>query len=150
VDLLKSATNTYDLGRVPPEGLAAGYLRSEPLLERAICELPSVNAFRRMVLLLVNGLVEELELYADSNCTTASELVRVWEKLQPYRIAVHRKCSSLAARFFASISGPLWHLAVLGSCGLIGRHYPHCQARDTPHDFSFAFVFELGESHNPE
>ena len=47
-------------------------------------------------------LVEQLELYASSNCSSPSELVRIWERLQPYRVTVPLECSPLAARFFVS------------------------------------------------
>jgi len=89
----------YNTGEYHHEGLACRF--TESVAGRAIASCHR-DAFRRMVLYSVKELVEELELYADSNCTTASELVRVWEKLQPYRIAVPSECSSLAAGFFTS------------------------------------------------
>src|SRR6266699_2542897 len=73
----------YNTGEYHHEGLAWPF--TESVSERAIASCHR-EAFRRLVLYSVKQLVEELELYADSNCTTASELVRVWEKLQPYRI----------------------------------------------------------------
>jgi len=89
----------YNTGEYHHDGLACRFTESVAGSAIASCHR---DAFRRMVLCSVKELVEELELYADSNCTTASELVRVWEKLQPYRIAVPLECSPLAARFFTS------------------------------------------------
>jgi hypothetical protein len=89
----------YNTGEYHHEGLACRF--TESVAGRAIASCHG-DAFRRLVLCPVKQLVEQLELYADSNCSTASELVRVWEKLQPYRIAVPLECSSLTARFFAS------------------------------------------------
>ena len=89
----------YNTGEYHHEGLACRF--SESVAGRAIGSCHR-DAFRRLVLYSVKQLVEELELYADSNCTTPSELVRVWEKLQPYRIAVPLECGPVVARFFAS------------------------------------------------
>ena len=89
----------YNTAEYHHEGLACRF--SERVAGRAIASCHR-DAFTRLVRCSVKELVEQLELYADSNCSTASELVRVWEKLQPYRIAVPLECSSLAARFFAS------------------------------------------------
>ena len=89
----------YNTGEYHHEGLA--YMFTESVAGKAIAACHR-DVFRRLILCSVKELVEQLELYADSNCSTASELVRVWEKLQPYRIAVPLECSSLAARFFAA------------------------------------------------
>ena len=89
----------YNTGEYHHEGLACRF--TVGVAGRAIASCHR-EAFRRLVLYSVKQLVEELELYADSNCTTPSELVRVWEKLQPYRIAVPLECGPVVARFFAS------------------------------------------------
>jgi len=60
------------------------------------------EVFERLVLLPLKGLVEQLELYAASNCSTSLELVRTWERLQPYRVTVPLECSRLPARLFVS------------------------------------------------
>jgi hypothetical protein len=89
----------YNTGEYHHEGLALRFTKS--IAGRAIATCHR-DVFRRLVLCSVKELVEQLELYADSNCSTRSELFRVWDKLQPYRIAVPLECNPLAARFFVS------------------------------------------------
>ncbi len=89
----------YNTGEYHHEGLALRF--TESVAGRAISSCHR-DMFRRLVLCPVKELVKQLELYADSNCSTSSQLVRVWEKLQPYRVAVPLECSPLAARLFAS------------------------------------------------
>lgn len=60
------------------------------------------EVFRRLVLCSVKELVEQLELYAHTNCASCSDLVRIWGKLQPYRLTVPLECSPFTARFFDS------------------------------------------------
>src|SRR5258706_99024 len=75
----------YNTGEYHHEGLALRF--TESVAGRAISSCHR-DMFRRLVLCPVKELVKQLELYADSNCSTSSQLVRVWEKLQPYRVAV--------------------------------------------------------------
>jgi len=89
----------YNTGEYHHEGLACRFTESVAGRAMASCHR---DVFRRMLLCPVKELVEQLELYASSNNSTSFELVRVWEKLQPYRVIVPLECSSLAARLFVS------------------------------------------------
>src|SRR6266576_6875827 len=89
----------YNTGEYHHEGLACMFTQSVAGNAIASCHR---DVFRRLVLWSVKELVEQLDLHARTNCSSSSDLVRVWEKLQPYRIAVPLECSSLAARFFAT------------------------------------------------
>jgi hypothetical protein len=89
----------YNTGEYRHEGLA--YRFTERVAARAI-EICHREVFRSLVLCPVKQLVEQLELYANSNCSTALELARVWQKLQPYSVAVPMDCSPLASRLFIS------------------------------------------------
>ncbi len=89
----------YNTGQYHHEGLACMFTESVAGKAIASCHR---DIFRRLVLCSVKELVEQLELYARSNCSTAAELVRIWEKLQPYRVTVPSECSPLAACFFVS------------------------------------------------
>jgi hypothetical protein len=89
----------YNTGEYHHEGLACRFTESVAGAAIASCHR---EAFRRLVLCSMKELVEQLELYADSNSSRRSELIRVWDKLQAYRIAVPLECSPLAARFFVS------------------------------------------------
>ncbi len=60
------------------------------------------DVFRRLILCSVKELVEQLELYGSTNCSSSSELARIWAKLQPYRVTVPLECSPLAGRLFLS------------------------------------------------
>ena len=89
----------YNTGEYHHEGLACMF--SESVARRAIAGCHR-DVFRRLVMCPVKGIVEQLELYAYSKFTTPLELVRIWEKLNPYRVIVPLDCSLLAARFFVS------------------------------------------------
>jgi hypothetical protein len=87
----------YNTGEYHHEGLS--YVFTESVAGRAIASCHR-EVFRRLVLCSVKELVEQLELYARTNCSSSSELARVWTKLQPYRVTLPLECSPLAGRFF--------------------------------------------------
>jgi hypothetical protein len=88
----------YNSGDYYHEGLARQF--TESLARKALASCHQ-DVFRRLVLCSVKELVEQLEIYVRSNVTAFSEFVRVWEKVQPYTVAVPLECSPLAARSFA-------------------------------------------------
>lgn len=94
-----ASMRNYNTGEYHHDGLACVF--TESVAERAIA-ICHRDTFRRIVLCSLKELVEQLELYASSNCYGSSELVRIWEKLQPYRAIVPLECSALTARFFVS------------------------------------------------
>ena len=94
-----ASMRNYNTGEYHHEGLACMF--TESIAGRAIASCHR-DVFRRLVVRPLKELVEQLELYASSNCSTPSELVRIWERLQPYRVTVPLECSPLAARFFVS------------------------------------------------
>lgn len=89
----------YNTGHYHHDGLACTF--TETVAGKAIASCHR-DVFGRLVCRSVKQLVEELELYASSNCSTSAELVRVWQRLQPYRVAVPLECSPLASRLFMS------------------------------------------------
>lgn len=89
----------YNTGEYHHEGLACMF--TEGIAGRAIASCHR-EVFERLVLCPLKELVEQLELYASSNCSTSSKLVRIWGRLQPYRVTVPLECSPLTARFFVS------------------------------------------------
>lgn len=114
-----ASTRNYNTGEYHHEGLACMFTESAAARAIAKCHR---DVFTRLALCPLKDLVGQLELYASVNCTTPSELVRVWEKLQPYRVTVPLDCSPLAARFF--VSNIRAALAVLESRHLRGRREP--------------------------
>ena len=115
----------YNTGEYHHEGLACMFTQS--IAGRAIASCHR-DVFRRLVLCPLKELVEQLELYARSNCSTSSELVRIWERLQPYRVTVPLECSPLAARFF--VSNIMTALAILQSRQLRAHREPLSALRD--------------------
>lgn len=115
----------YNTGEYHHEGLACMF--TESVAGRAIASCHR-DVFRRLVLCPVKELVEQLELYASSNCSTSSELVRIWERLQPYRVTVPLECTPLAARFF--VSNIRAALAVLQSHQLQAHREPRSALPD--------------------
>lgn len=88
----------YNTGEYHHEGLSQRYTPQFACGAIASCHW---DVFRRLVLCSVRELVEELEIYVHSNCSTNCEFVKVWKKLQPYKVTVPLECSPLTARFFA-------------------------------------------------
>ena len=89
----------YNTGEYHHEGLA--YMFTESVAGKAIAACHR-DVFRRLILCSVKELVEQLELYGSTNCSSSSELARIWAKLQPYRVTVPLECSPLAGRLFLS------------------------------------------------
>lgn len=94
-----ASMRNYNTGEYHHDGLACVFTESVAEKAIAVCHR---EIFRRVVLCPLNELVEQLELYASSNCLGPSALVRIWERLQPYRAAVPLECSPLTTRFFVS------------------------------------------------
>ncbi len=109
----------YNTGEYHHEGLACMFTQS--VAGRAIASCHR-DIFRRLLRCPLKELVEQLELYASSNCSTSSELVRIWERLQPYRVTVPLECGPLAARFF--VSNIRTALAILHSRQVRARREP--------------------------
>ena len=89
----------YNTGEYHHEGLA--YMFTERVAGKAIA-ICHRDVFRRLILCSVKKLVEQLELYGSTNCSSSSDLARIWAKLQPYRVTVPLECSPLAGRLFLS------------------------------------------------
>ena len=94
-----ASTRNYNTGEYHHEGLACMF--TEPVAARALAKCHR-EVFSQLVRCPLKVLVEQLELYARINCHTVSDLVRIWERLEPYRATVPLESSAIAARFFAS------------------------------------------------
>jgi hypothetical protein len=88
----------YNTGDYYHEGLARQF--TADLARRALASCHQ-DVFRRLVLCSVQELVEQLEIYVRANVTDVSDFLRLWEKIQPYKVAVPLDCNPLAARSFA-------------------------------------------------
>lgn len=114
-----ASTRDYNTGEYHHEGLACMF--TESVAGKAIARCHR-DVFRRLVLCSVKELVEQLELYARTNCSSSSDLARVWAKLQPYRVTVPLECNPLVGRFF--ISNIRAALAILESRQLRAHREP--------------------------
>lgn len=94
-----ASMRNYNTGEFHHDGLACVFTESVAEKAIAICHR---EIFRKLVLCPLKELVEQLELYASSNCSGPSELVRIWERLQPYRATVPLECNPLTAHLFVS------------------------------------------------
>jgi hypothetical protein len=120
-----ASMRNYNTGEYHHDGLACVF--TESVAERAIAVCHR-DTFRKVVLCPLKELVEQLELYASSNCSGSSKLVRIWERLQPYRAIVPLECSALTARFF--VSNVRTALAILESRQLRTPRQPLSALRD--------------------
>jgi hypothetical protein len=93
-----ASTRDYNTGEYHHDGLADQFTETVARRALACCHW---EVFRRLALCSVKELVEELDIYVRSNCSSLPEFIRVWEKLQPYTVTVPLECSPLTARFFA-------------------------------------------------
>ncbi len=87
----------YNTGEYHHEGLAQRHTLQFAQSAIALCHW---DVFRRLVLCSVRELVRELEVYIQLNGFTRSELLNIWDKLQPYKVTIPLDCSPLTARFF--------------------------------------------------
>jgi hypothetical protein len=88
----------YNTGEYHHEGLSQRY--SGDFARRAI-GLCHVEVFKRLVLLPMRELVDEIDIYVGSNSSSDGQFFNTWRKLQPYRLAVPLECSRVTAAFFA-------------------------------------------------
>jgi hypothetical protein len=88
----------YNTGDYHHEGLARQFNEGPARTALASCHQ---EVFRRLALCSVKELVEQLEIYVRANVSAFSDFVRVWEKIQPYKVAIPVDCNPLAARSFA-------------------------------------------------
>jgi hypothetical protein len=94
-----ASTRDYNTGEYRHEGLARQF--SERAARNALASCHR-ELFERLVQCSVRELVERLEAYARSAHLPCSDLVRAWEKLEPYRVTLPLDCGPLAAKVFAS------------------------------------------------
>jgi len=80
-----ASTRDYNTGEYRHDGLAARY-RAE--IAGQALELAHRQIFHRIAGFPLDQLVREVELYANSSPQSREEILRVWQKLEPYRVAL--------------------------------------------------------------
>ena len=94
-----ASTRDYNTGTYHHEGLASRF-RSDAAgkaLETAHREV-----FDRLSVYPLKELVRQLENYLSSSGQSREEVLHVWQKLEPYRVAIPVDVNRVTARFFVS------------------------------------------------
>ena len=94
-----ASTRDYNTGTYHHDGLAARY-RSE-VAAKAL-EAAHREIFSRIAACSLEELVRELELYLNSSRQTREDVLHIWQKLEPYRLALPMDVNVAVARLFVS------------------------------------------------
>jgi hypothetical protein len=94
-----ASTRDYNSGTYHHDGLAARY-RADAA-GKAL-EIAHRQVFYQLAAYPLEKLVEELELYLNSSHESPADVLRIWQKLEPYRIAIPVEVNPAVARLFLS------------------------------------------------
>jgi hypothetical protein len=94
-----ASTRDYNSGAYHHEGLAARF--REDVACKAL-EVAHKQIFHGVAAYSLEELVGELEVYLKSSAESPREVLRTWQKLEPYRIAVPAEVNPAVARLFLS------------------------------------------------
>lgn len=94
-----ASTRDYNTGTYHHDGLAVRY-RADAA-SKAL-EIAHREVFYRLSAYSLEDLVGELELYLNSSRECPADVLRVWQKLEPYRVAIPVEINPVVARLFLS------------------------------------------------
>ena len=94
-----ASTRDYNSGVYHHDGLAA---RFRPEAASKALEVAHRDIFCRLAALSLEQLVEELELYLNSSHESPADVLRIWQKLEPFRVAIPVDVNPAMARLFLS------------------------------------------------
>lgn len=94
-----ASTRDYNTGSYHHEGLA---VRFQPDAAREALKTAHEQIFLRIAGQSLEELVAQLEKYLDASRQDVSEVLRAWQRLEPYRIAIPMAANATVARFFLS------------------------------------------------
>lgn len=94
-----ASTRDYNSGTYYHDGLAA---RFQADTARRALEVAHRQVFYRVAAYSLEDLVNEFEIYLNSSRENHQEVLRTWQKLEPYRIAVPMDVNRTVARLFLS------------------------------------------------
>src|SRR4030081_2785655 len=80
-----ASTRDYNTGKYHHDGLAA---RFQPEITCQALELAHRRIFHRIAAFSLEQIVSELEIYVRSSRQNRDEVLQVWQKLEPYRVAL--------------------------------------------------------------
>lgn len=105
-----ASTRDYNTGRYYHDGLAFQF--SEEVAEKALAEAHR-EVFMSLALGPLEDFANQLQIYISSLGTEPKEIIRAWEKLEPYRVAIPLDSDSLTAGLF--LANVRLALAIVGS-----------------------------------
>jgi hypothetical protein len=94
-----ASTRDYNTGTYHHDGLAARF-RSDAA-GKAL-EIAHRQVFYRLSAYSLEELVKELERYLNSSHESPAEILRTWQKLEPYRVAIPVEVNPAVSRLFLS------------------------------------------------
>lgn len=94
-----ASTRDYNTGAYHHDGLAA---RFRPDAASKALEIAHRQVFYRLAACSLEELVEQLNTYLDCSHESPADVLRTWQKLQPYRVAIPVEVNPTVARLFLS------------------------------------------------
>jgi hypothetical protein len=94
-----ASTRDYNTGTYHHDGLAS---RFSPEVAAKALEIAHRQIFLQLSAYSLEELVEQLRIYFESSRDGAAEILRMWQKLEPYRIAIPVEVNPAVARLFLS------------------------------------------------
>lgn len=94
-----ASTRDYNTGSYHHDGLASRF--SAETAAKAL-EIAHRQIFLQLSAYPLEELVEQLRIYFESSKDEATEILRMWQKLEPYRIAIPVEVNPAVARLFLS------------------------------------------------
>lgn len=92
-----ASTRDYNTGRYYHDGLAFQF--SEEVAGRALAETHR-EVFMHLALSPLEDLVDQMQLYLQSVGSEPREILRTWDKLEPYRVAIPVDSDPVTASLF--------------------------------------------------
>jgi hypothetical protein len=94
-----ASTRDYNTGKYHHDGLAA-HFRADIACQAL--ELAHRQIFYQIATRSLEDLVAEVDLYVSSSRQDRDEVLHVWQKLEPYRVALPVNVDAVAAQLFVS------------------------------------------------
>ena len=94
-----ASTRDYNTGTYHHDGLAS---RFNPETAAKALEVAHRQIFLQLSAYSLEELVEQLRIYFEASKDGATEILRMWQKLEPYRIAIPVEVNPAVARLFLS------------------------------------------------
>jgi hypothetical protein len=94
-----ASTRDYNTGTYHHDGLAA---RFRPEVAGKALEIAHRQIFYLLAACSLEELVEQLQTYLDCSHESAADVLRIWQKLEPYRVSLPMEVNPAVARLFLS------------------------------------------------